>query len=86
MFRLDTSGGNYTVLHTFSDGTVVNDGWSPWAGLTRDSAGNLYGTTVEAGLRAKAWYSGSTLRHDTLCFTCSATVRMPTTGMTLLPG
>ena len=29
--------------------TVVNDGWSPWAGSTRDSAGNLYGTTGGGG-------------------------------------
>jgi hypothetical protein len=31
----------YTVLYSFTDGA---DGASPLAGLTRDSAGNLYGT------------------------------------------
>ena len=31
-----------TTLHTFSD---VDDGVYPWAGLIRDAAGNLYGTT-----------------------------------------
>ncbi len=44
------SSGTYTeqVLYRFtgSDG----DGTSPWAGLTMDSAGNLYGTTMEGGL------------------------------------
>jgi len=49
VFKLDTSGNNFTVLHTFGDGTVVNDGASPYAGLILDSAGNLYGTTHNGG-------------------------------------
>jgi len=36
----------YTVLHNFAD-TV--DGAAPWAGLTMDKAGNLYGTTFFGG-------------------------------------
>jgi uncharacterized repeat protein (TIGR03803 family) len=36
----------YTGLHTFTGGT---DGKNPSAGLVRDAAGNLYGTTVEGG-------------------------------------
>jgi uncharacterized repeat protein (TIGR03803 family) len=45
VFELDTVG-HETVLHTFNgDG----DGAIPWAGLLRDAAGNLYGTTVEGG-------------------------------------
>ena len=36
----------YTVLHTFTGGS---DGASPTAGLVRDAAGNLYGTTVWGG-------------------------------------
>jgi uncharacterized repeat protein (TIGR03803 family) len=36
----------YSVLYTF---TGVSDGFSPRAGLIRDSAGNLYGTTESGG-------------------------------------
>ena len=39
--------GTETVLHSFAGGP--NDGASPYAGLVRDSAGNLYGTTFEGG-------------------------------------
>lgn len=39
VFKLDAAG-HFIVLHRFR-GT---DGSHPWAGLTRDSAGNLYGT------------------------------------------
>jgi len=37
---------NYAVLHSFTGG---NDGDSPYAGLSKDAAGNLYGTTVYGG-------------------------------------
>ena len=36
----------FTVLYTFGEGT---DGGSPYAGLMRDSAGNLYGATFGGG-------------------------------------
>jgi uncharacterized repeat protein (TIGR03803 family) len=45
VFKLDTTGTEI-VLHTFTGGT---DGFFPVAGLVRDSAGTLYGTTSEAG-------------------------------------
>jgi uncharacterized repeat protein (TIGR03803 family) len=41
-----TPAGSETVLHTF---TGVPDGELPYAGLVRDSAGNLYGTTSAGG-------------------------------------
>jgi len=44
VFELDTAGKE-TVLHTFTGGT---DGANPWAGLTADGHGNLYGT-AQAG-------------------------------------
>ena len=46
VFKIDKSG-NETVLYTFTGGA---DGGSPlWVVLARDSAGNLYGTTVAGG-------------------------------------
>jgi uncharacterized repeat protein (TIGR03803 family) len=45
VFKLDTTGKE-TVLYTFSGGA---DGGSPQAGLLRDAAGNLYGTTEYGG-------------------------------------
>jgi uncharacterized repeat protein (TIGR03803 family) len=43
-----SSGGQWTeaILHTFSGG---NDGGNPYAGLIRDQAGNMYGTTAYGG-------------------------------------
>jgi uncharacterized repeat protein (TIGR03803 family) len=45
VFKLDTNG-NLTVLHSFLGGT---DGANPYAGVIRDAAGNLYGTTYRGG-------------------------------------
>jgi uncharacterized repeat protein (TIGR03803 family) len=45
VFKLDTSGKE-TVLYTFTGGA---DGGNSDAGVIRDAAGNLYGTTVSGG-------------------------------------
>jgi len=45
VFKLDNKG-TLTVLHAFTGGT---DGGQPKAGLVRDNAGNLYGTTTTGG-------------------------------------
>ncbi|MFY9843921.1 MAG: choice-of-anchor tandem repeat GloVer-containing protein, partial [Terriglobales bacterium] len=45
VFKLDTSG-NETVLYNFTGG---NDGSTPYAGVVRDAAGILYGTTPFGG-------------------------------------
>jgi uncharacterized repeat protein (TIGR03803 family) len=45
IFKVDT-GGHETVLYSFPGGP---DGATPFAGLVSDSAGNLYGTTVDGG-------------------------------------
>ena len=45
IFELDAAG-KFTVLHTFTGGA---GGADPFAGLIRDSAGNLYGTTYQGG-------------------------------------
>jgi uncharacterized repeat protein (TIGR03803 family) len=46
VFRLSTTGV-FTVLHEFTGGP---DGGIPFAGLVRDSAGNLYGMTLVGGI------------------------------------
>jgi uncharacterized repeat protein (TIGR03803 family) len=45
VFKLSPSG-KFTVLYTFTGGA---DGAAPLAALVRDEAGNLYGTTSQAG-------------------------------------
>jgi len=42
-----TPGGLETVLHSF--GSASGDGTTPYADLTTDSKGNLYGTTITGG-------------------------------------
>jgi len=44
-----TPTGAVTILHSFSDGSVANDGISPQAALIQGSDGNFYGTTVIGG-------------------------------------
>jgi len=48
VFKLD-GAGTETVLYSFTGGA---DGRFPWAGLIRDPAGNLYGTTLNGGIRS----------------------------------
>ena len=51
IFKLD-SGGNETVLHSFSGEAALRggpDGAYPFQGLLRDNAGNLYGMTGAGG-------------------------------------
>ena len=45
VFKVEPSGQE-TVLYTFTGGT---DGGGPFGGLSLDSAGNFYGTTVTGG-------------------------------------
>lgn len=48
VFKLDTAD-KYDVLHTFTGGVNGPEAAFPIAGLIRDSAGNLYGTTSYGG-------------------------------------
>jgi uncharacterized repeat protein (TIGR03803 family) len=52
VFKLTPGIGGWTqsVLHAFAGG---NDGASPYAGLTFDTAGNIYGTTSAGGASGK---------------------------------
>lgn len=48
VFRIDTSGSNFAVVHYFAGGT--NDGFAPYAKLFKGPNGRLYGTTKSGGL------------------------------------
>ncbi len=52
VYKLDTAGVE-TVLHSFTGGA---DGGLPYAGVIRDSAGNLYGTTYIGGIAGGVVY------------------------------
>jgi uncharacterized repeat protein (TIGR03803 family) len=56
VFAIDASN-NLTVIHSFGDGSVTNDGATPMAGLCLDAGGNLYGTTVGGGAGSGAMYA-----------------------------
>jgi uncharacterized repeat protein (TIGR03803 family) len=47
VFKL-AADGTETLLHAFK----ISDGYTPLGGLVRDTAGNLYGTTLSGGARA----------------------------------
>ncbi len=52
VFELTPSGGSWTetILHNFNDNG--RDGTNPFAGLTFDTSGNLYGTTAGGGVHS----------------------------------
>jgi len=60
VYKLDTVG-NYTVLYSFTGGA---DGGGPTIGVVRDSAGNLYGTTLSGGLAGCYKGCGVTYKLD----------------------
>ena len=47
IYTLKTTGDAFTLLHSFAGG--ADDGAMPYAGVIRDSRGNLYGTTEAGG-------------------------------------
>ena len=51
-----TASGSFLVLHSFGGpGGKFGDGILPYAGVTRDSRGNLYGTTLTGGYQNKTY-------------------------------
>jgi len=80
VYKLDTTGRE-TVLYTFTGGA---DGANPSAGVTGDSAGNLYGTTSGGGLaNAGVVYKLDKAGHETVLysFTGGADGGIPWTGV-----
>jgi uncharacterized repeat protein (TIGR03803 family) len=57
VFKLDHTA-HETVLYSFCSASNCTDGQNPHAGLIRDGAGNLYGTTVDGGANFDAGYFG----------------------------
>ena len=49
LFKLSTDGTSYNILHNFGDGSVSNDGLTPYGTLIVGHDGNLYGTTDSGG-------------------------------------
>ena len=61
VFKLDSTGQE-TVLYSFTGGA---DGGQPYAGVIRDPAGNLYGTTFEGGVHCMGLGCGVVFKLDT---------------------
>jgi len=65
VFKLDASG-HYHLLYSFRGGT---DGAKPYAGVIRDAAGNLYGTTNRGGTAdAGVVYKLDPSGHETVLY------------------
>jgi uncharacterized repeat protein (TIGR03803 family) len=65
VYKLDTAR-QYTVLHNFTGGL---GGGQPYAGVIRDSAGNLYGTTSSGGTaNAGVVYKLDTAGHEMVLY------------------
>jgi uncharacterized repeat protein (TIGR03803 family) len=72
----------FTVLYSFSGGT---DGAYPQAGLVRDKAGNLYGTTSFGGSAYGTVFKVDTTGKETVLhsFTNSAVAAEPYAGLVI---
>src|SRR5260370_855628 len=84
VYKLDTTG-HEIVLYSFTGGA---DGGYPYAGVTRDSAGNLYGTTLGGGMANKGVvYKLDTTGHETVLhsFSAGADGPCPYAGVTRAP-
>jgi len=65
VFKIDITN-HETVLYSFTGG---NDGGGPAAGLIRDAAGNLYGTTAGGGSSGQgAVFKIDTTNHETVLY------------------
>jgi uncharacterized repeat protein (TIGR03803 family) len=81
VFKLDPSG-TLTTLHVFAGGPI--DGASPYAGLMRDDAGNLFGTTAGGGAHQFGTvFKLNAMRNETVLyhFTGGADGGFPSAGV-----
>jgi len=49
IFRIGMDGRDFRLLHSFNDGTVSNDGFTPWYGSLIESGSTLYGMALAGG-------------------------------------
>ena len=79
VYKLDLTG-HETVLYSF---TGQADGGHPYAGVIRDSTGNLYGTTTYGGTGAGVVYKLDNADHETVLysFTGAADGGYPNAGV-----
>ena len=49
VFKLTSSGGQWTETDLYHDFTGGNDGICPWGSVTPDTQGSIYGTTSGGG-------------------------------------
>jgi uncharacterized repeat protein (TIGR03803 family) len=69
VYKVDITG-HETVLYSFAGGA---DGSRPYAGVIRDSSGNLYGTTLLGGTSGNGVvYKLDTAGHETVLYSFTA--------------
>jgi uncharacterized repeat protein (TIGR03803 family) len=74
VFKMDSTG-HETVLYSFCSAADCTDGDEPQAGLIRDAAGNLYGTTTFGGAKGGGTvFKVDTSGHESVLYSfCSVT-------------
>jgi uncharacterized repeat protein (TIGR03803 family) len=77
VFKLDTAG-HLTVLYAFTGGA---DGGYPYAGVVRDSAGNLYGATAGGGTGYGVVFEVSTAGQELVLYTFTGGAFLPFAGV-----
>ena len=58
VFRLNTDGTGFTLLHSFTERTGQAEGFTPEAGLAQGPDGTLYGTTLLGGTGTTSGVAG----------------------------
>jgi uncharacterized repeat protein (TIGR03803 family) len=82
VYKIDPTG-HETVLHSFTGGA---DGGYPQAGVIRDSAGNLYGTTANGGpANAGVVYKLDPTGHETVLYSFTGGADGGSPSGTLIP-